>query len=123
LETEGSAPKIVKYYQELKPTKENLSTKDIAMRAKQGDKAATKAFARAGRFLGIGIGTAINLLNPEKVVLGGGVMEAGDLLLWEIKQDLSAQPAGLGSGLFLNSSALTGIHSRCTTIKMIKLNQ
>jgi len=81
LETEGSAPKIVKNYQELKPTKENLSAKDIAMRAKQGDKAATKAFARAGRFLGIGIGTAINLLNPEKVVLGGGVMKAGDLLL------------------------------------------
>jgi len=31
LETEGSAPKIVKNYQELKPTKENLSAKDIAI--------------------------------------------------------------------------------------------
>ncbi len=81
LETEGSAPKIIRNYQELKPTKENLSAKDIAMRAKQGDKAATEAFTRAGRFLGIGIGTAINLFNPEKVVLGGGVMKAGDLLL------------------------------------------
>ena len=31
---------------------------------------------RAGRYIGIGVGSLINLLGPEMVVLGGGVIEA-----------------------------------------------
>ncbi len=43
--------------------------------------AARKAFAQAGQFLGIGLGIAMNLLNPDKILLGGAVMSAGKLLL------------------------------------------
>ena len=55
--------------------------------AKNGDEAARKAFARAGYYLGIGIGITINFLNPEKILLGGGVMKAGDLLLEPAKRE------------------------------------
>jgi glucokinase len=36
---------------------------------------------RTGMFLGIALAAVINLLNVEMVVMGGGVMEAGDLIL------------------------------------------
>ena len=55
--------------------------KDIYNRAKGGEKAAREAFARAGYYLGIGLGILINLLNPEKILLGGGVMTTGEYLL------------------------------------------
>jgi glucokinase len=34
-----------------------------------------------GRWLGIGIGNLVNMLNPDVVVIGGGVIAAGELLL------------------------------------------
>jgi len=47
----------------------------------KGDKDALQAFSLAGFYLGIGLSIAIDLLNPEKILLGGAVMEAGDFLL------------------------------------------
>ena len=41
-----------------------------------------QAFALAGYYLGIGLSIAINFLNPEKILLGGAVMAAGDFLLF-----------------------------------------
>jgi glucokinase len=37
--------------------------------------------ARIGHYLGVGIGNVVNVLNPEVVVVGGGVIAAGELLL------------------------------------------
>ena len=81
LETEVSGPKIAKNYFNIKKKDKTLDAQEICRRAQEGDKAACEAFAIAGRFLGIGLSIAINLLNPEKILLGGGVMEAGDLIL------------------------------------------
>jgi len=36
---------------------------------------------RTGMFLGIALAAVLNLLNVEMVVMGGGVMDAGDLIL------------------------------------------
>ena len=58
-----------------------LTAREVHRRAEQGDPAAVEAFRRAGHFLGKGIATAVNMLNPERVILGGGVMEAEELLL------------------------------------------
>ena len=81
LETEVSASKIVKKYSALRKTKENISSEEVFRRAKKGDEHALRAFAQAGYYLGIGLGTVINFLNPEKILIGGAVMAAGDLLL------------------------------------------
>jgi glucokinase len=81
LETEAAAGPIVRNYQRLTRTKKNLTAKDIAARARQDDPAARKSFEIAGYYLGIGLGIAINLLNPEKILIGGGVMASGDLIL------------------------------------------
>jgi glucokinase len=81
LETEAAAPKIVRNYMDLSRTKKPLAAEEIYQRAVKGNTAARKSFAIAGHYLGIGLGIVINLLNPEKILLGGGVMITGDFLL------------------------------------------
>jgi glucokinase len=36
---------------------------------------------RAGRYLGVGLASLVNLLNPDLITLAGGLAAAGDLLL------------------------------------------
>ncbi len=49
--------------------------------ARDGDAAAVEALELIGRRLGVGIGNLVNMLNPDVVVIGGGVVAAGELLL------------------------------------------
>jgi glucokinase len=49
--------------------------------AHDGDAAACDVVALMGGYLGVGIANVVNILNPEVVVVGGGVLAAGDLLL------------------------------------------
>lgn len=52
----------------------------------KGDALVVEAVMRAARALGVGIGSLINLLHPDQIILGGGVMEAlGDAMLPEIR--------------------------------------
>ncbi|OGD27927.1 MAG: hypothetical protein A2028_04320 [Candidatus Aminicenantes bacterium RBG_19FT_COMBO_59_29] len=81
LETEAAAGPIVRNYRELTRSGESLTAEAVAKRAKKGDVAARKSYERAGYYLGIGLGIAINMLNPELILIGGGVMESGELIL------------------------------------------
>lgn len=49
--------------------------------AREGDPEAVGLLRVLGERLGIGIASAINVFDPEEVVIGGGVATAGDLLL------------------------------------------
>jgi glucokinase len=80
LETEVSATKIVDHYASL-TGEPGLSSKDVYKRAREGDPDARESFARCARYLGIGLGIIINFMNPEKILLGGGVMNAEEFLL------------------------------------------
>ncbi len=48
--------------------------------AKSGDVVAQRIFSIIGEYIGIGMAGVVNLLNPEKIIIGGGVADAGDLL-------------------------------------------
>jgi glucokinase len=63
------------------PRNRELTAEDIAHAAKEGDEMAQVMMERTGMFLGIALAAVINLLNVEMIVMGGGVMEAGDLIL------------------------------------------
>jgi glucokinase len=55
------------------------------------DEAAVEALALIGRRLGVGIANFVNLFNPEVVVVGGGVIAAGDLLLEPARAEMAAR--------------------------------
>lgn len=57
----------------------------IAEAASEGDAVSTETLAETGYYLGIAVSNAINILNPDKVVIGGGIAQAGDLLLEPIR--------------------------------------
>ena len=54
---------------------------DIVAAAQSGDEDARAVIRLIGERLGVGIANAINVFDPELVVIGGGVARAGDLLL------------------------------------------
>ncbi|MBC8424172.1 ROK family protein [bacterium] len=60
---------------------EALSTRDLSDLAAAGDADAAALFARTGHMLGLAVGNLLNLLDPDKIIIGGGVAQAGDLLL------------------------------------------
>jgi glucokinase len=57
------------------------TTRDLASLALAGDSVAQEIFTEAGRRLGQAAANLINLLDPERVIVGGGVARAGDLIL------------------------------------------
>ncbi len=58
----------------------------ISEEAARGDAFARWVIQETGDWLGVGISSLINLLNPEKVVLGGGMISAGDLLFDAVRK-------------------------------------
>jgi len=81
LETEAAAPRIVRRYQEMTGARDATDSKEIFRRARSGDAAAIESFRKSAAYLGIGMGIVINLLNPEKILIGGGVVSAGRMLM------------------------------------------
>jgi glucokinase len=60
----------------LKQETEMVSGGDLGKAYRAGDKLVVKVMNRAARMIGLGIGSLVNVLSPEIVVLGGGVVEA-----------------------------------------------
>ena len=60
---------------------QNLSAKSVFDAAKAGDALAKKIAAEVCNMLGRVIGTICNVINPEAVIIGGGVSRAGEILL------------------------------------------
>lgn len=66
----------------------DLGSGDLRKAIDQGDKLAEKVVGRSARYVGLGIAGLVNLLDPDVVVLGGGVVEAlGD---WYVKRAAEA---------------------------------
>ncbi|GAB3262993.1 ROK family glucokinase [Kineosporia babensis] len=59
-----------------------------------GDPAAVGLFAELGRWLGEGVASLANLLDPAVVVIGGGVADAGDLLLQPAREAFASHLSG-----------------------------
>jgi len=86
---------------------------NLAVAARDGCGDARDAFQRMGRYLGFGAKNLVNLLNPEALVLGGERMEAADLFLKPLQEEvrrhsfpaeaaqLQIVPAELGTDGFL----------------------
>lgn len=69
--------------------KPGQSAFDIFEAAKRGDEVAQKVFRRMGSYLGIALSGLINVLNPEVIVIGGGVAAGWDLFIGHVRDEIS----------------------------------
>ncbi|HEU5159263.1 MAG TPA: ROK family protein [Streptosporangiaceae bacterium] len=73
------------------------SVADLVNRAKEGNSFCRRSISEAGEHLGAGLGSVVNILNPDRIVVGGALSEADQLLLDPIQGELriSAMPAAV----------------------------
>ena len=68
----------------------SLTPRKIAEAAQAGDPIAIEIFAETGRYIGIALTSIAHILNPQIAIIGGGIAEAGEELLFEpIRAELS----------------------------------
>lgn len=66
------------------------SAEEVVAAARKGDQRAQNAIAETAGKLAMGVANIVSILNPEMIVLGGGLMQAGDLFLDTIKARMTA---------------------------------
>ena len=100
----------------------------VARRARSGEKIACEVFAQAGIYMGQVLATAVNLLNPKKIVIGGGVSLAFDLFAPALRTAMAARlyrganphveilptPLGYDAGVY-SAAAIAMAHCRQST--------
>ena len=113
LEAEACGPAIASKMQErsvgrhaARHADHPITGASVAQAALQGDALAQEVMDDAARMLGTGLGGAINLMNPERIVLGGGVTKSGERWWRTVRETARAhalpqmrvdiQPAQLG---------------------------
>jgi glucokinase len=71
-----------------------ITAHDVAAAARQGDALASDIFNRAGRFLGFAVANIVSLLDPEVIIIGGGMASVADLYLGALQTAMleRAQP-------------------------------
>jgi len=71
-----------------------ITAHEVAAAARQGDRLALDIFHRAGRLLGFAVANLVSLLDPEVIILGGGLAVVADLYLGPLRQAMRerAQP-------------------------------
>ena len=119
LEDLASGPALVKRYGMSRPGQAG-SAEDVVSAAATGDPVAIQIVESAGEALGSGLAFLINVLDPEAVVVGGGLGVAGGLYwkslvdstrrhIWaEAERSLPILQAGLGADAGLIGAALAG---------------
>lgn len=65
---------------------QKITCKKVFGAARKGDDLSKKIVADTGKYLGIGISNIVNILNPQTVVLSGGMAKAGNLLFDPIRE-------------------------------------
>ena len=96
LEVFASATAIVRMTREASPRypdsvlqgKDDRTAEMIFEAGQQGDELALEIFRRMGVYLGIGLANLINILNPEMIVIGGGVVNGWDLFAKHMHQQV-----------------------------------
>jgi len=92
----------------LGPGLEDLRSGDLRKAIRRGDKLVDRIVAEAAEYIGIAVGNLINILNPEVVVLGGGVIEAleDEMMPTIVETATEHTLAGTGKGISIIASKL-----------------
>jgi glucokinase len=73
-----------------------ITGEHVTAAAREGDPAAREIFTEMGRWLGRGIANLAAVLDPNVVVIGGGVVDAADLLLGPATEEFTQNLTGRG---------------------------
>jgi glucokinase len=84
----GSAPGVAKMIARRIADQSEFTARDLAGLAREGDETARRIFAEAGRYLGMGLATLVNVLNLPLYVIGGGVVSGWDLFAPRMFEEL-----------------------------------
>ncbi len=105
---------------------DTVSAASVSAAAAKGDALAIELMESAGFYIGLGLVNVIHILEPQRILIGGGVSEAGELLLKPMRdtirqrlmspiyQHVEVLPAALGADVGLMGAvalALTEINS------------
>jgi glucokinase len=103
----------------------------ISRAARAGDEIACDIYERAGFYLGIAVSNVLTAVGPRKVVIGGGVAQAGDLLFDPIrrtvqervhimpKEEVQILPAQLGTTAGLIGAALWAHQQSAASVQSV----
>jgi predicted NBD/HSP70 family sugar kinase len=86
LETFAGAPAILSSLRDVHG--DGLTLQDAVALAIRGDAGCQRAIADAGTAIGTAVATLCNLFNPQRVVVGGDLGAAGELLLMPLRESL-----------------------------------
>jgi predicted NBD/HSP70 family sugar kinase/biotin operon repressor len=113
LETVASGPAIVALVSSGQP--EILTLGQVIELATRGDARCRRAISDAGREIGVAVAGLCNLINPERVIVGGLLSRAGELLLEPIRESIrrhavfaAAQRVEVVAAAFVERAELLG---------------
>lgn len=78
-ESLAAGPALARWYREKVGGEPALTAAAIAQRARHGDRQARAAFARLAHFVSLGLANLLTAYGPDRVALGGGLMQSADL--------------------------------------------
>jgi glucokinase-like ROK family protein len=88
-----------------------VTAEDVAAAASRGDLVAQQIIAEAGAQLGVAIAGLVNLINPNMVVVSGGVAEIGDLFLEPVRREVHRRSLPASAHTAQITTALLGRRS------------
>ncbi len=91
LEMYASARGIVQSYREALGTSgspKHITSAQVYEAARAGNEIGVRVMKEMGRMLGIGIASLINIFNPERIVIGGGVKDAWPLFIGATREEI-----------------------------------
>jgi predicted NBD/HSP70 family sugar kinase len=101
----------------------------LAAAAKKNDRVATRILDQASEHIGRGLSYLLNILNPEMIVLGGPVIQAGEYLLREVRASVARHallphgvaivPSTLGDRAELSGGVLLAMESAVRSYRIV----
>jgi len=89
----------------------SLLASHIFAAAEKGDRVASEIICQALYYLGIGLVNIINLLNPEVIIIGGGVAEAGESLLAPLRDSVNSKALAASAASVIIKKAELGVEA------------
>lgn len=78
----GRKSKITELMPEIDPTDQSVAIKSGVLKkaVKAKDTVVTETIVEAGKYIGLGLASMVNFVNPQRIILGGGVIDSVNLL-------------------------------------------